>query len=109
MKKLLLLLLVQMLFAHLVDAVAIVIEDEPIMLSDIEHEMKNGLSKQEAIERLIGEALKTIKIKELGIEVSDMDVQARIELVAKSNGLDPQDFLRLVQQRQSVDEYKKGV
>lgn len=109
MKKLIFIFLVQILCAKLIDAVAIVVDDEPITLSDIQKEIAQGLSKEEAIEKLISQTLKASKIKDLGIEISDYEVENRISLIASKNKMSVQELENLVSKRQNLQKYKQQI
>ncbi|WP_457596898.1 peptidylprolyl isomerase [Hydrogenimonas sp.] len=95
----------------LVDAVSIVVDDEPITLYEIyktEHQL--GLSKQKAVEYLIKQKLKKEELKRLGIQVDEFDVTNEIEKIAKQNGIDSLK-LRAIMAQRGVDweDYKKQV
>ncbi len=75
--------------AGLVDAISIVVDDQPITLYEIYKAQKQrGLTKQQAVEALIKERLKDEELKRLGIHIDDFDVNQEIERIAQKNGMD---------------------
>jgi parvulin-like peptidyl-prolyl isomerase len=98
-------------WAGLVDAVSIVVDDQPITLYEIyktEHQL--GLSKEKAVEYLIRQKLRDEELKRLGIQVDEFDVNNEIEKIAQKNGIDSLK-LRAIMAQRGVDweEYKKKV
>ncbi|RXJ98061.1 peptidylprolyl isomerase [Arcobacter sp. CECT 8986] len=107
MKKLLgiLLLSTTMSFANLVDAVALVVNDEPITLYDIDKRMvETNLTKKQAVGSLIDEILYKQLIKEKNITVDSLDINNYMEKIAASNGMDLYTFKSVV--RQKYPNYK---
>jgi len=99
------------LFAGLVDAVSIVVDDQPITLYEIyKAEHRLGLSKQKAVEYLIKQKLKKEELKRLGIRVDEFDVNNEIEKIAQKNGIDSLKLRSIMAQRGvSWEDYKKKV
>ncbi len=98
-------------YAGLVDAVSIVVNDQPITLYEIyKTERKLGLDKQKAVEYLIRQKLKQEEMKRLGVHVDEFDVTNEIERIAKQNGIDSLKLRSILDQR-GVDwnQYKKEV
>lgn len=89
--------------AGLVDAVSIVVDDQPITLYEIyKVRRETGLSKQKAVEYLIKQKLKQEELKRLGIRVDDFDVTNEIEKIAKSNGIDSLK-MRAIMAKRGID------
>jgi peptidyl-prolyl cis-trans isomerase SurA len=96
--------------AELVDRVAAVVNDDVIALSEVEKraapeiaaanqnrdpEKRAELRKQAlqaALDRLIGEKLMEKQMDELGIDVTEQEVDLGIEDVRKQNNFDPEQF-----------------
>ncbi|AXX91116.1 peptidylprolyl isomerase [Malaciobacter molluscorum LMG 25693] len=107
MKKLLgiLLLSTTISFANLVNAVALVVNDEPITLYDIDKRMvEQNLTKKQAVGSLIDEILYNQLIKEKNITVDSLDIDNYLEKIAASNGMDLYTFKSVV--RQKYPNYK---
>jgi peptidyl-prolyl cis-trans isomerase SurA len=97
--------------AGLVDAVSIVVDDQPITLYEIYKAQKaGGLTKQQAVEALIKERLKDEELKRLGIQVDDFDVNQEIERIAQKNGIDSLK-MRTILANRGIDweQYKKQI
>jgi hypothetical protein len=90
MKKILIVLLVLSGFlkAEVVNKIIVVVNDEPITSYDLKTAMhKTKLAKSAAIEYLISEALINSEIKKRNIVVDNYEVDSRLELIAKQNGI----------------------
>ncbi|RXJ86860.1 peptidylprolyl isomerase [Arcobacter sp. CECT 8985] len=113
MKKLLgiLLLSTTISFADLVDAVALVVNDEPITLYDIDKRMvDSNLTKKQAVGALIDEILYNQLIKEKNITVDALDVNNYMEKLAASNGMDLYTFKSVVKQKyRNYDAYEAQI
>ncbi|SKB45952.1 peptidylprolyl isomerase [Malaciobacter marinus] len=113
MKKLLgtLLLSTTISFAGLVDAVALVVNDEPITLYDIDKRMvESKVSKKEAVSSLIDEALYEQLLQEKNISVDIFDVNNYLEKIAASNGMDLYTFKSVVKQKyKNYDAYEDEI
>lgn len=113
MKKLLgiLLLSTTISFAGLVDAVALVVNDEPITLYDIDKRMvESKVSKKEAVSSLIDEALYEQLLQEKNINVDIFDVNNYLEKIAASNGMDLYTFKSVVKQKyKNYDAYEDEI
>ncbi|WP_201352325.1 peptidylprolyl isomerase [Hydrogenimonas urashimensis] len=95
--------------AGLVDAISIIVDDEPITLYEIYKAQKQlGLSKKKAVEYLIKQKLKEEELKRLGIQVDEFDVNQEIEKIAQKNGIDSLK-LREIMAKRGMDwnAYKK--
>lgn len=102
MKKLLctLLLSATISFAGLIDAVALIVNDEPITLYDIDKRMVQGnLSKKDAVSSLIDEVLYKQLIEQNNISVDVFDMNNYLEKVAASNGMDLYTFKSVIKQK----------
>lgn len=101
MKKLLLSLLVgsTLSFASMVNGIAILVNDEPITLYDIERTMVvNKVTKNEAVSYLIDKILYDQLVKEHSITVDIFEINEQIEKLAKSNGMDIYAFKAVLKQ-----------
>jgi len=102
MKKLLLALLVSVSVASagLIDAIAIVVNDDPITLLDIEkRKAQKNISKQDAVSELVDEALFNQLIRKNAISADIFDVNNYLEKIAASNGMDLYTFKSIVKQK----------
>ena len=99
-----LLLTATLSYASLVNAIAIVINDTPITLYDIDIKMENeNLTKQQAIEKLMDETLYNQELKNKNITVDIFDIDNHIKKLAQQNNMDTLDFKSLVRQQQNYD------
>ncbi len=88
------------LWAGLVDAISMVVDDQPITLYEIyKVEQQLGLSKQKAVEYLIKQKLKKEELKRLGISVDEFDLNNEIEKIAQKNGIDSLKLRSILAQR----------
>ncbi|MCV6608760.1 MAG: SurA N-terminal domain-containing protein [Campylobacterales bacterium] len=101
MKKLLIILGVSsLLFSELINGVAIVVGKKPITLYEIEKTMKEEkISKTEAVDILINKKIELEKIEELGIRVSDYELDERIKFVAKQNNMGVSELRQVLEAR----------
>ncbi len=116
MKKLLALLACSIyISASMVDAVAIIVNNEPITLLDIVKTSKAlGVDKQKATELLIERKLEEAEIKRLGIDVDEYDLNKEIENFAKSKGMSLEELKKAVESsgltwQEYKDSFKKRV
>ena len=111
MKKLLLGLLVSVSVATagLVDAIAIVVNDDPITLYDIEKKkVQENLSKEDAVGKLIDDALFQQLIRKHNISADLFDVNNYMEKLAASNGMDLYTFKSIIKQKyKDYDAYEE--
>ena len=99
LKLLLPLLFVFTLQAKMVDAVAVIVEGEPITLYDITQEMQLAhISKKEAIDILIRKKLEALEIKKRGISVSEDEVYDEIRRLAEANHMTISQFYDAVRE-----------
>ncbi len=90
MKKIVPLLLTLLLSsnAQIIDALAIDVEGEPITTLEIQAvAQKLQMSKQAAVETLIKDRLEKAAIKKANIQVSNAQVEAKIQAIASAKGL----------------------
>ena len=87
------------LHAKMIDAVAVIVEGEPITLYDITQEMKLAhVSKKEAIDILIRKKLEEAEIKKRGISVSEDEVYDEIRRLAEANHMTISQFYDAVRE-----------
>lgn len=104
MYKLLLSLILASTFslAGLVNGVAIVVNDDPITLFDIDNAMvENKVNKNQAISLLVDKVLYKQLVKKNNITADVFDVNAYVEKLAASNGMDVYAFKSIIKQRYS--------
>ena len=98
-KLLLPLFLFAALQAKMVDAIAVIVEEEPITLYDITQEMQlSHVSKKQAIDILIRKKLEAQQIKKRGIRVSEDEVYDEIRRLASANHLTISQFYDAVRE-----------
>lgn len=104
MYKLLLSLILASTFslAGLVNGVAIVVNDDPITLYDIDNAMvKNNVNRNQAVSLLIDKILYKQLVKKNNITADIFDVNSYVEKLAASNGMDVYAFKSIIKQRYS--------
>ena len=110
-KKILLvfLTLTTMSFAQLVDAIALIVNDQPITLYDIEkRKVQANLPKDKAVAQLIDEVLFDQQIEEHNITADIFDVNNYLEKIAASNGMDLYAFKSIIKQKyQDYNAYEE--
>lgn len=95
-------------YAGLVDAIAVVVNEKPITLYDIDELMiKSNKTKDEAVKTLIDEKLYEDELEKRKISVDIFDVNEYIEKLAAQNGMDVINFKSVV--RQQYKDYDKFV
>ncbi len=102
MKKLLttLLLSATIASAELIDAVALTVNDDAITLYDIEvRALQTQGDKNAAVSTLVDELLYEQELKKYNIEATLFDVNAYLEKLAASNGLDLYAFKAIIKQK----------
>ncbi len=111
MKKLLItVLLGSILVAKMVDGIAIVVNNEPITLYEIQSTaQKLHITPRQAIDLLIRKKLEEAQIKKLGIDVSEFELEDAIDNFARQKGMDILS-LRQALEAQGIDweSYKKS-
>ncbi len=110
MKKLLFafLLSASVASAGLVDAIALVVNDDPITLFDIEKKkFERKLSKEEAVSQLVDEVLFSQLVEKHNITADVFDVNNYLEKLAASNGMDLYTFKSIIKQKYNdYDRYE---
>lgn len=102
MKKILSLLICTFISsqAQIIDAIAIDVEGEPITMLEIQAvQEKLQMSKQAAVETLIKDRLEKSAIEKAGINISDEEIQAKINAIASSKGLTQTKMKELLAQK----------
>lgn len=96
-------------FAGMVDGIALVVNDDPITLFDIEKKKYNQkLSKEEAVSQLIDEALFSQLVSKNNITADIFDVNNYLEKLAASNGMDLYTFKSIIKQKyKDYDKYEE--
>jgi len=85
--------------AKTVDAVAVIVEDEPITLYDISSEMKTAhIGKKEAVDILIRKKLEEKEIKRRGIGVTEDEIFDEIRRLAEANHMSISQFYDAVRE-----------
>ena len=100
-----------LLQAEVINAIAAVVNNEPVTLYEIDQTAaQEGVSRAQALQMLIDLRLQEARIKELGLSVSDREVESRIEQIAQRNNLDSAT-LRGVLRSRGVDwaEYRDQI
>ena len=112
MKKsiLIALLILNPLFAKMIDAIAVVVNNEPITLYEIEKTKKTlGISTQQAVQLLIRKKIEEAQIKKLGVTISDFELQEAIDNYAKQKGMDIFTLRELLEKKGIPwEKYKKS-
>ena len=110
-RKLLLsfLLLASSSYAGTIDAIALVVNDDPITLYDIEkRKVQKNLPKEQAVSELVDEALYSQLISKYNITADIFDVNNYLEKIAASNGMDLYTFKSIIKQKyQDYDKYEE--
>ncbi|MDR1911425.1 MAG: SurA N-terminal domain-containing protein, partial [Helicobacteraceae bacterium] len=94
-----------------INAIAAVVEGEPITLYDIEtFAASEKITKAIALDRLIDVRLREAKIKELGLSVGADEVDSRVDLIAKRNNLDAATLKEvLIRRGADFDKYQEEI
>jgi parvulin-like peptidyl-prolyl isomerase len=112
MKKTLLLLAMlatASVYATMIDAIALIVEGEPITTSEILSVQKRGhLSKQQAIDLLVQDRLQKVAMKDISIPEERVDKE--ISRIAEQNGLSVKKMQQLLQkQGTSWSKYRESI
>ena len=87
-------------FAAMVNGIAIIVNDEPITLYDIDKTMSvNNISKNEAVSYLIDKILYDQLVQENNITADVFDINDYTEKLTSSNGMDVYTFKSVVKQK----------
>ena len=112
MKKyiLLFMLLVSSLQAGMINAIAIVVNNTPITLYDIDKKMQTlSIDKQKAVSILIDDALYKQLVRKYAIDVDIFDIDNYIEKLAKSNNMSLYQFKSAIRQQQDFEAFKAQI
>jgi hypothetical protein len=92
--------------AGLVNGVALVINDQPITLYDIDEEMqKKNIDKNSAVQNLINGIIYEQALKNNSVSVDIFDVDNYIAKLAAQNNMKPLEFKALVRQQQDYNQF----
>jgi hypothetical protein len=87
-------------FAAMINGIAIIVNDEPITLHDIDKTMSvNNVGKNEAVSYLIDKILYDQLVQENNISADIFEINDYIEKLANSNGMDVYTFKSIVKQK----------
>ena len=104
------LLTLTFLEAGLVNGIAMIINDTPITLYDIDQRIqKQNISKDQAIGSIVEETLYKQELKKNHISIDIFDVDNYIEKLAARNKMDTLDFKALVRQQQNYDLFRDQI
>ena len=97
-------------YAGLVNGIAIIVNNTPITLYDIDKTMETKrLSKQQAVESLIDEKIYEQELRKKNISVDIFDIDNYIEKLAAQNKMNTLDFKTLVRQQQNYELFKENI
>lgn len=95
------------LFAGLINAIAVTVNDEPITLVDIDTKIKQtGQTKDKVLSILIDEILYKQQIKKYNIVVDEFDIDRYLEKLAQNNKMTLFAFKNAVRQQENFDTFK---
>lgn len=98
------------LYAGLVNAIAITVNNAPITLYDIDQEMQTKkVSKDQAVSMIIDRILYDQEIEKNKISIDLFDVDNYIEKLAANNNMNVLDFKSLVRQQQNYELFKANI
>jgi len=98
------------MYAGLVNAIAIIVNDTPITLYDIDKEVENTkVTKAVAVSKLIDKILydQALLSNKVGVDIFDVDNY--IEKIAANNKMNVLDFKSLVRQQQDYTLFRKNI
>lgn len=107
--------------ARTLDRIAAVVDEQPILLSEVEEraamirerapEGRRGHLLEDALEDLVADKLFGKQVRELNLEVGDAEIQAAIDDVVRQNGFSGEDQLAAAVQAQglSMSEYRSNL
>ncbi|MDR0580009.1 MAG: peptidyl-prolyl cis-trans isomerase [Campylobacteraceae bacterium] len=94
--------------AALIDAVSVVVDNEPITIYEIYAVSKQfNLQIKEALEILIRQKLELSQIKTMNIQISEYDINRQINEISAKNGLGVQSFYDLLKKEGITPEIYK--
>jgi len=98
------------LYANLIDGIAILVNDTPITLYDIDKKMQTEhITKEQAIAILIDKILYKQELKKYNINVDIFDIDDYIEKLAKQNHMSVLDFKSVIRQQQNYDLFVEQI
>lgn len=98
------------LYAGLVNAIALTVNDTPITLVDIDSEIEaKKISKDQAVSLLIDKILYEQEIEKHKISIDIFDVDNYMEKLAINNKMNTVDFKSLVKQQQNYETFKENI
>ena len=98
-------------YAGLVNAISVIINNEPITLYEIyKYAQKYNISTKKSLDILIRQKLEDAQIKRLNIKVSDFEIENYIKKLATKNGISEFKFFEMLKSK-NIDEdtYKKDL
>ena len=96
--------------AALVNGVAIVVNEEPITLYDIDKRMQEqGLSKKDAVKSLIDQLLYEQQIKKENVSIDIFDIDEYISKLATQNRMSLLEFKSIIRQQQDYDQFVNDI
>ncbi|MEA2111603.1 MAG: SurA N-terminal domain-containing protein [Campylobacterota bacterium] len=99
------LLLSTLLYSNTVGGIAVLVQDEPITLFEIKEFMSSqNMAQEAAIKTLIRQKLEKIEIKDRKINVSSQEIDAEVEVMAKQNNMDKNQFYMAMSQSRGISE-----
>ncbi len=94
-----------LLHANIVGGIAVLVNNEPITLFEIEQNMhQEHLSAKQSVKKLIRQRLETLEIKERRLHVSSEEVLNEIKNMARQNGMNISQFYMAMQQSRGISE-----
>jgi len=98
-------------YAGVVDGIAVVVDNEPITLYEIDRvQQKYNFSKEEAVNFLIKRKVEDNLIKERNIRVDEYLVEDRFKQIARKNGLSLAKYKSaIIQQNGTLTGFYKGI
>jgi parvulin-like peptidyl-prolyl isomerase len=98
-------LLSSLLFANTVGGIAILVQDEPITLFEIKEFMaQENLTQEQSVKQLVRQKLESIEVKERHITISAEEILAEIDVMAKQNNMNRNQFYMAMQQSRGISE-----
>ena len=97
--------------AELLDAISIIVENEPVTFFEIfKFSKQYNVEPRNAVDLLVRQKLELSQIKNMNIEISDFDIEQQINQIATRNNMSTQGFLNaLAAQGINAQEYRNDV
>lgn len=98
-------------YAGLVDAISVIINNEPITLYEVyKYANKLHISTKESLDILIRQKLEDAQIKKLNINATDFEVENYIKKLATKNGVSEFKFFEMLKSKNiKENDYRKDV